>query len=66
MKKNKVYIPLTVDKKVMKSVLDTHHFEGISYEFQQGDKIIPYLHPHEVRRLFGATGPSSHTHSHTH
>ena len=65
-KNNKIYIPLTVDKKVMKSVLDTHHFEDISYEFQEGDKIIPYLHPHEVRRLFGATGPASHTHSHTH
>ena len=31
-----LYIPLTVDKKVMTSVMDTHHFEDITYEFQSG------------------------------
>ncbi|MDE6140205.1 MAG: urease accessory protein UreE [Alistipes sp.] len=59
-----VYVPLTVDRKVMDSVMRTHHIENISYEFRPGDQIIPYLAPHEIRRLFGATGPDSHTHDH--
>lgn len=58
-----VYVPLTVDRKVMESVMRTHHIENISFEFRPGDQIIPYLAPHEIRRLFGATGPS-HTHDH--
>ena len=63
-KGNLVYVPLTVDRKVMASVMDTHRFEGIRYEFVPGREVIPYLAPHESRRLFGgAEGP---VHSHTH
>ena len=63
-KNNVVYVPLTVDRKVMASVMKTHRFEGISYEFVPGREIVPYLAPHESRRLFGgAEGP---VHSHTH
>jgi len=63
-KGNQVYVPLTVDRKVMASVMNTHHFEGVHYEFVPGREIIPYLAPHESRRLFGgAEGP---VHSHTH
>ena len=59
-----VYVPLTVDRKVMASVMNTHRFEGIRYEFVPGREVIPYLAPHESRRLFGgAEGP---VHSHTH
>jgi urease accessory protein len=59
-----VYVPLTVDRKVMASVMNTHRFEGIRYEFVPGRHVIPYLAPHESRRLFGgAEGP---VHSHTH
>lgn len=59
-----VYVPLTVDRKVMASVMNTHRFEGIRYEFVPGRDVIPYLAPHESRRLFGgAEGP---VHSHTH
>jgi urease accessory protein len=59
-----VYVPLTVDRKVMTSVMNTHRFEGIRYEFVSGREVIPYLAPHESRRLFGgAEGP---VHSHTH
>lgn len=68
-KGTKVYVPLTVDKKVMLSVMETHHIEGITYEFQKGLEIIPYLAPHEIRRLFGGAGQESHglhTHTHTH
>jgi len=63
-KSNRVYVPLTVDRKVMASVMNTHRFEGIRYEFVPGGEIVPYLAPHESRRLFGgAEGP---VHSHTH
>jgi urease accessory protein len=59
-----VYVPLTVDRKVMASVMKTHRFEGIRHEFVSGRDVIPYLAPHESRRLFGgAEGP---VHSHTH
>lgn len=63
-KGTKVYVPLTVDKKVMLSVMETHHLEGITYEFQTGLDIIPYLAPHEIRRLFGGAGHESHAHVH--
>lgn len=74
-KGTKVYVPLTVDKKVMESVMRTHHIEDIAYGFQPGSEVIPYLAPHEIRRLFGGTGPDSdvhhhhmqpHEHAHTH
>ncbi len=63
-KGTKVYVPLTVDRKVMLSVMETHHLEGITYEFQKGLEIIPYLAPHEIRRLFGGAGQESHAHVH--
>lgn len=56
----KIYVPLTVDKTVMLSVMDTHHLEGVKYEFQPGREVIPYMAPHEIRRLFG--GASQHSH----
>ena len=63
-KGTRVYVPLTVDRKVMGSVMNTHRFEGVRYEFVPGGEIVPYLAPHESRRLFGgAEGP---VHSHTH
>lgn len=65
-KGTKVYVPLTVDKKVMLSVMETHNIEGITYDFQQGVEVIPYLAPHEVRRLFGGAGHESHSHDHGH
>lgn len=65
-KGTKVYVPLTVDKKVMLSVMETHHIEGITYEFQKGMEIIPYLAPHEIRRLFGGAGQESHSHEDGH
>lgn len=65
-KGTKVYVPLTVDKKVMTSVMDTHHFEYITYEFLPGTEIIPYLAPHEIRRLFGGASQDSKHHEHCH
>lgn len=63
-KESKVYVPLTVDKKVMLSVMETHNIDGISYEFQPGTDVIPYLAPHEIRRLFGGASHESHSHVH--
>lgn len=65
-KGTKVYVPLTVDRKVMESVMRTHHIEHVDCSFQPGSEIIPYLAPHEIRRLFGGTGPDSDVHRHTH
>lgn len=63
-KGTKVYVPLTVDRKVMDSVMRTHHIEGVTWSFQPGQEVIPYLAPHEIRRLFGGTGPDSDVHHH--
>jgi urease accessory protein len=57
-----VYVPLTVDRKVMASVMKTHAFEGIRYEFLPGAEVIPFLAPHETRRLFGGADATPHSH----
>jgi urease accessory protein len=62
-KDTRVFVPLTVDHKVMASVMNTHRFEGIRYEFVPGDDIVPYLAPHESRRLFGGAEGPVHTHT---
>lgn len=59
----KVYVPLIVDKKVMLSVMQTHRIEGISYRLQDSSEVIPFLAPHEIRRLFAA---SAQTDAHCH
>jgi urease accessory protein len=63
-KGTRVFVPLTVDRKVMASVMNTHRFETIRYEFVPGDDIVPYLAPHESRRLFGGAEGPVHTHTH--
>ena len=60
-----VYVPLTVDQKVMDSVMRTHAFEGITREFAPGAEVIPYLAPHEARRLFGGADSTPHSHAPT-
>jgi urease accessory protein len=61
----RVYVPLTVDRKVMDSVMRTHRLEGITWEFQSSEEVVPYLAPHEIRRLFGGAEHTSEAHSHT-
>jgi urease accessory protein len=61
-----IYVPLTVDQRVMASVMDTHRFEGIRYEFVPGQEVVPYLAPHESRRLFGGAEGPVHSHAHDH
>ncbi len=63
-KGRRVYVPLTVDRKVMASVMNTHRFEHIRYEFVPGGDVVPYLAPHESRRLFGGAEGPVHTHIH--
>lgn len=69
-KGTKVYVPLTVDKKVMLAVMETHNIDNITYEFQEGKDIIPFLAPGELRRLFGGAGHDNtdleHDHHHHH
>ena len=55
-------IPLTVDRKVMLSVMGTYNFEGISFSFRPGSEIVPFLSPSEMRMLFGTSQPQSHRH----
>jgi len=65
----KVMAPLTVDKKVMESVMRTHRIEHVTYAFQPGEEVIPYLAPHEIRRLFGGASHENephHDHRHAH
>lgn len=64
-KGSKVYIPLTIDKKVMLAVMETHNIDNIAYEFRRGMEIIPYLAPSELRRLFGGAGHECVDHHHT-
>ena len=65
-KGTKVLVPLTVDRQVMHSVMKPHRFEGIRYDFAPGSDIVPYLAPHESRRLFGAAEGPVHSHTHDH
>ncbi|MBN9419829.1 urease accessory protein UreE [bacterium SCN 62-11] len=65
-KGSQVFVPLAVDRKVMASVMKTHALEGITYDFVAGSEVIPYLAPHESRRLFGAAEQALHDHSHAH
>ena len=65
-KGTRVFVPLTVDRKVMASVMNTHRFEHVRYEFVPGGVIIPYLAPHESRRLFGGAEGPVHSHVYDH
>lgn len=62
-KDQRVYVPLTIDRKVMDSVMRTHAFQNVTYDFIPGLIVIPYLSPHETRRLFGGAEQSLHRHS---
>jgi urease accessory protein len=60
----RVYVPLTVDRTVMASVMKTHALQGVTYSFVHGEEVIPYLAPHEARRLFGGAGREEDGHRH--
>jgi urease accessory protein len=62
-KGTRIYVPLTVDAKVMASVMRTHDFPGVSYNFAPGVEVIAFLAPHEARRLFGGAEATGHSHA---
>jgi urease accessory protein len=61
-KGTRIYVPLTVDQKVMDAVMRSHDFHGISHNFAAGTDIVPHLTPHDGRRLFGAANSTPHSH----
>ena len=48
-KGTKIFVPLTVDRKVMASVMKTHAFAGITYEFLPGTEVIPFPRPARIQ-----------------
>lgn len=57
-----VYVPMSADRKVMASVMDTHAIPGTTCMFLAGEDVLGLLDPQEVRRLFG--GAERHGHEH--
>jgi urease accessory protein len=53
----RVYVPLTVARAVMDSVIRTHDFKDVTFGFVHGSDIVRLLAPRETRLLFG-TVPS--------
>jgi urease accessory protein len=48
-----VYVPVTVDRAAVDSVMRTHAFHGVTYRFAPGAEVIGRLSPDEARYLFG-------------
>ena len=64
-KGTRVFVPLAVDRKVMASVMKTHALPRVRYAFVPGADVLPFLAPHEARRLFGgAENAAADSHAH--
>ncbi len=57
-----VYVPLSVDQKVMASVMRTHAFEHVKTRFAPGAEIAAELDAREVRLLFAGVDATPHHH----
>lgn len=57
-----VYVPLSVDQKVMASVMRTHAFEHVKTRFAPGEEIAAKLDAREVRLLFAGADAAPHHH----
>lgn len=57
-----VYVPLSVDRKVMSSVMRTHAFEHITSRFAPGEEIAGLLTAKEMRLLFAGADATPHHH----
>ncbi|WAJ26212.1 urease accessory protein UreE [Antarcticirhabdus aurantiaca] len=57
-----VYVPLSVDQKVMASVMRTHAFEHVKTHFAPGAEIAAKLDAREVRLLFAGADATPHHH----
>lgn len=59
-----VYVPLSVDQKVMASVMRTHAYQHVTTRFAPGEEIVAKLDAKEARLLFaGADAVPHHHHS---
>ena len=61
-----VYVPLSVDQKVMASVMRTHAFEHVKTHFAPGEEIAPKLNAKEIRMLFAGADAPPHRHHDVH
>lgn len=59
-----VYVPLSVDRKVMDSVMRTHAFKHIRTYFAPGEEVAAKLDAREVRLLFAGADATPHDHHH--
>lgn len=57
-----VYVPLSVDRKVMASVMRTHAFKHVKTRFAPGEEIAALLDAREVRLLFAGADATPHHH----
>lgn len=57
-----VYVPLSVDRKVMSSVMRTHAFEHVTSRFAPGEEIAGLLTAKEMRMLFAGADATPHHH----
>lgn len=67
-REGKIYVPMSVDRTVMNSVMNTHHFAGVRYSFVSGEEVAALLSPAQSRRLFGGSERpvDARTHGHSH
>ena len=57
-----VYVPLSVDQKVMASVMRTHAFEHVTSRFAPGEEVAAKLTAKEMRMLFAGADATPHHH----
>jgi urease accessory protein len=61
-----VYVPLSVDQKVMASVMRTHAFDRVKTYFAPGEEVAAKLDAREVRMLFAGADATPHHHHGAH
>jgi urease accessory protein len=61
-----VYVPLSVDQKVMASVMRTYAFKHVKTRFAPGEEIAAKLDAKEARMLFAGADATPHRHHHGH
>lgn len=59
-----IYVPLSVDRKVMSSVMRTHAFKHATMHFEPGEEVASKLSAREVRLLFAGADATPHHHHH--
>jgi urease accessory protein len=59
-KGTRMYVPVTLARNVMATVVRTHDIEGVGCSFAPGAEVLRQLAPQEAGLLFG--GPAGHSH----